>query len=440
MSDQTITFSNRDEIDRKKMAERIIEEISNDNEITPLLIHGRWGSGKTEFAHKMCNLIKDSYSEDFVPIYLSAHEAERVGDPLLPLMAEIYKVIDKGDGDFLKKTSAVITSIGFNAFKTFVPRAPQLIQAVTDIKQELENAEYGNAIIADMIRNYAERDVKAKAYKEALAHAAQNKNVIVFLDELDRCAPTFALQTIEVIKHIFNTEGVHFIVLADREQLLESIRHAYGCAEQAETYLDKFFAYSTKLKEVAEDSMNDPVLHVKEVLDKELNTLAEENASAEWVNQPLWKDITTALAIYSNASLRQTERLIKALKIIIEKHETKAKNRSAAKIMAILAAWVFCFHRNGAEDCIDNRMGCWNAIREGLNQPPNPSSDSNTRKFINELNRAISSVATDNSQAPNFMDRSAFDIYNILTKYERDYGCLPESYVLDFLRTLFLHE
>ncbi|MFO1491587.1 MAG: P-loop NTPase fold protein [Kiritimatiellia bacterium] len=47
----------------------------------------------------------------------------------------------------------------------------------------------------------------------------QNFPLVVIVDELDRCRPDFALGLIERIKHLFSTDNVSFVLLANATQL-----------------------------------------------------------------------------------------------------------------------------------------------------------------------------------------------------------------------------
>jgi hypothetical protein len=60
------------------------------------------------------------------------------------------------------------------------------------------------------------------------------------IDELDRCRPDFALGLLERIKHLFDVEGVAFILLVNRDQIESYVRTVYGETVDARAYLLKF--------------------------------------------------------------------------------------------------------------------------------------------------------------------------------------------------------
>ena len=69
----------------------------------------------------------------------------------------------------------------------------------------------------------------------------------MLIDELDRCRPPYAIETLEVAKHIFNADGVVFALGLHRQQLTASIKAVYGQDFDAVGYLERFFDLSASL-------------------------------------------------------------------------------------------------------------------------------------------------------------------------------------------------
>lgn len=76
-----------------------------------------------------------------------------------------------------------------------------------------------------------------------------NQKLVVIIDELDRCKPTFAIQTLEVVKHLFDVENIVFLFAVDIQQLSHSISSVYGQEFDAVGYLCRFFDYIAKFPE-----------------------------------------------------------------------------------------------------------------------------------------------------------------------------------------------
>ena len=73
--------------------------------------------------------------------------------------------------------------------------------------------------------------------------------LVFIVDELDRCKPSFALELLERIKHVFSVPNVHFVLVSHLVQVESSVRFAYGQDIDARTYLQKFYNLIVHLPE-----------------------------------------------------------------------------------------------------------------------------------------------------------------------------------------------
>lgn len=80
------------------------------------------------------------------------------------------------------------------------------------------------------------------------------QRVVVFVDELDRCRPTYAIKLLERIKHLFDVEGLIFVLSVDKTQLGHAIQGVYGSGCDAEGYLRRFIdlEYSLRMGDCAD--------------------------------------------------------------------------------------------------------------------------------------------------------------------------------------------
>lgn len=65
--------------------------------------------------------------------------------------------------------------------------------------------------------------------------------MFVFVDELDRFRPNFAIELLEGSKHLFGINGVCFVVATNMAQLSESAKAIYGANFDGYSYLKRFF-------------------------------------------------------------------------------------------------------------------------------------------------------------------------------------------------------
>ena len=82
--------------------------------------------------------------------------------------------------------------------------------------------------------------------------SAAEPRVIFLVDELDRCRPDYAITYLETIKHIFDVQGAVFILAADRQQLENSAKTAFGPNLDFEEYYRKFIHREITLPKISE--------------------------------------------------------------------------------------------------------------------------------------------------------------------------------------------
>lgn len=70
------------------------------------------------------------------------------------------------------------------------------------------------------------------------------------VDELDRCRPSHAIQLLESIKHLFNTDGIVFLVATNTNELAASVKAVYGNDFNSKRYLLRFFDRTFRFREV----------------------------------------------------------------------------------------------------------------------------------------------------------------------------------------------
>jgi len=61
------------------------------------------------------------------------------------------------------------------------------------------------------------------------------------VDELDRCRPSYAIELLERIKHLFEVDNIVFVVATDSSQLRHAIKAVYGESFESGRYLLRFF-------------------------------------------------------------------------------------------------------------------------------------------------------------------------------------------------------
>ncbi len=245
-------FSN-DKFERKLLAERLTQYIDRLNSGCVMAIDAPWGEGKSYFGKNWAAQLEVN---GYKTIFLDAFEQDYTDDPFLLISAEILSAVKKSEGDeswvnfrdACVKTGTVLlpaaAKMAANAFGKMVLGINDLAEFKDKIGDLLEE-KLGDATekyIQKRLQDYDQEKQTALHFRESLTEFAskQEKPVVFFIDELDRCKPTFAVTVIERIKHFFDTPNLVFVLLLNRSQLEEAIKGVYGASIDANIYLGKF--------------------------------------------------------------------------------------------------------------------------------------------------------------------------------------------------------
>lgn len=250
----------RDNMDRKGVANFLTAYLDNETRVKVLNINAPWGTGKTFFLENWKN--QESVNGRAC-VYFNAWEADYSGDPFVSLVAAIRDQLDELIGP-LKDTE--------NAVKNFTRKASQTLMAATPaltkgLLKKFTGIEVG--IISDAIDSGDLGDAAGKAVEKLIESNKQTletvndfkqvfhtlltlasgvcadngniKPVYIYIDELDRCRPTFAIELLERIKHLFDVNGCKFVIATDTSQLGHAVKAVYGSGFDSERYLRRFF-------------------------------------------------------------------------------------------------------------------------------------------------------------------------------------------------------
>ena len=194
-------------------------------------IDGHWGTGKT-FLLKRWQ--KDLENKGFRVIYFNAWEDDFCDDPLLSIIGQLSEYFEEGK----------LKSFAEEAARIAVPLLVKNVSSVTNRFTGLTLDVNHNG--RDLLREYREQrktktDLKEKLAKMSNAVIEETERPLVFIiDELDRCRPTFAIELLERVKHIFDVSGLVFVLGVNRAEICKSLQSIYGEIE-ADVYLRRFF-------------------------------------------------------------------------------------------------------------------------------------------------------------------------------------------------------
>lgn len=160
-----------------------------------------------------------------------------------------------GDGSFNKKIKDTMEAAKKVALRA-IPGVIRIVTAgVVDVQPLIEK-EAGNLLAAyaeNRIDKYKEDQKSVNVFLTRLQEMASSlarstkHPLMIVIDELDRCRPSYAVALIEVAKHLFGANHVVFVLAVNRTQLAHSIKALYGDEFDAAGYLRRFFDIDFRL-------------------------------------------------------------------------------------------------------------------------------------------------------------------------------------------------
>lgn len=255
---KNFTFENC-KLNRGDYGEFIADYITGERDGFVLNLNGAWGTGKTEFLRRLYTLLT---LRGHPTIYIDAWESDFSQNPLSVVSSELVSQLSEQNqniGDELDKLGEYLgralkgTIIGLSGLftKYFFDDSAAGREAAKAI---LDSS--GQSFL-DKVKNEHQEQISAiKAIRRELGLIAEviqtnfgkKLPVIVLVDELDRCRPSYAIEMLEVIKHFFATKNFVFVIASDTAQLKTSITAIYGSGFDSATYLRRFFNREAKLE------------------------------------------------------------------------------------------------------------------------------------------------------------------------------------------------
>lgn len=265
---------NVDLLDRKSEADflskYLLSRIQNkhaddENPAFVLNIDAAWGAGKT---YMIKNWAEDLRAQGHLVAYVNAWENDHEDDALASIILEIDECVNNdksndgtdSEGSAWTKARDIGMRVAVASAKGFLKT--QLRRHLGDSVLEDTVEDGGNALV-DQLGQLAFADVKRdrdtkhefrKALEKYVSEIGkiedrnEDRVLFIFIDELDRCRPTYAIEMLERVKHLFSVPKIGFVVATDTTQLQHSIKAIYGNDFDSSSYLSRFFDRSYRLK------------------------------------------------------------------------------------------------------------------------------------------------------------------------------------------------
>ena len=241
-------------------------------------LDGGWGQGKTFFVER---LEKQLQHQGYLTASVNSWRDDATGEPMVAVMGAIeqaLKPLFKANSDLndlwrktkvaagpvmiavltgaMKKLASKVRGDGIGDIERELDKVDLDLDDVVDDDDAEKLAEKAGEKVSSLLDKFLskklkdyERNLKSSAaFKVRLSkllnavNGESPKPFFVFIDELDRCRPTYAIELLEQSKHIFDIPEIIFIISTDHEQLSQAIGAVYGEKFDGSRYLRRFFS------------------------------------------------------------------------------------------------------------------------------------------------------------------------------------------------------
>ena len=216
-----------------------------------IAVDGKWGSGKTFFI-KQCKLVLDCLNDE-------NDSSEK---------RKILEVVTQGKTEKLSKIS--YKSVYFDAWKNdsnidpIVSLSKSIATTTFNIKTKAKSVAFkaGEQLVRIAVEKIAKIDIgsildifqteentEAEFKKELASLIPKDGRLVIFIDELDRCRPVYAVKLLERVQHFFDNEKITFVFAVNLYELKNTIQKLYGSNFNGDRYLDRFFDFVMSIPE-----------------------------------------------------------------------------------------------------------------------------------------------------------------------------------------------
>lgn len=242
----------RDILERRQLAERILNRLRKDDCPRTLGIYGGWGTGKTSLLNLMKQLNKHASGGVLSSIYMvsiDAWEHESSEGLLIPVVAALDEL--KGTDVKARELAVVVKRALFASGMVF---AGAMLKKYTDVElkelqEGISDAAYHDGLAHETILDKWKKQAKEiketkDAFASLVASACHNnegvEKIAICIDNLDRCSPENVVHLLESVKVFFDVPKCAWVFAMDFEVIASYINHKYeGTRMDGNSYLDK---------------------------------------------------------------------------------------------------------------------------------------------------------------------------------------------------------
>lgn len=301
--------------ERRKYAESLTKIIQAYPSGFVMSINNEWGMGKTTFIKMWFEYLK---KEEIKAIYFNAWENDYESSPLVSILSELNEEFKLTTSSTTNKILEYGSSIAKNILPELIKQLTSTYVGINTNEIIEKLSESGAEIFKKEIELYRNKKQNIIKFKEELTarileNSINNQPIVFIIDELDRCKPTYAVELLENIKHLFSVDEITFVLSIDKNQLSNSVKGYFGSDRiDSEDYLRRFIDLEFSL----------PSPNIKNYIDHlydyyKLGDILEHKTRTQYHSTKYDNEIfkKTSKIFLENCTLRQIEKFFISARI-----------------------------------------------------------------------------------------------------------------------------
>lgn len=332
----------KDLLDRKPRIEALTRVILGEEGPAVISVNGGFGSGKSAFLKMLAANLR---LQDGIDVQeFDAWQQSFAKDPVVDVVSALAEDREDIARRLLPIAGKLVGRLAWRVLS-------QLVKAATVGSVDIEGVDLGTSDESGGFEAWSDAQSRVDEFKRALEEIVgrSESRLVVIVDELDRCRPDYAIDMLNVLRHLFAVPGVVVVLGVNQEELEHRVVEVFGPKTKADVYLRRFVDLPVDLRPLDEQMLDAFSRH----------TLSTAGLSGQDSSGSL-KAVLELLVTEKGASVRDIQQAVRRVALIGIDENSQDR---AAREMAV-AALLLLRHlsRPAYEALVANRCDALEAI------------------------------------------------------------------------------
>ena len=342
-----------DTLGRERPITTLTEIIVDEDQAAVISVNGGFGSGKSAFLKMLAANLRRQEDTEVEVLEFNAWQQSHTSDPLVDLVSAL--VMGRSDRrDLLEAVGKfglrVAKSVGISALSFATGGMVHL--------RSVEGAQDGNG--GALLPAWVQTESAVAEFTDSLRTVVGSESdeesgsvkLVIIVDELDRCRPDYAIDMLNVVRHLFAVPGVVVVLGVNQEELEHRVVEVFGPKTKADVYLRRFVDLPVSLR------APDPARIGVFVNSAVQQALTGGQLDSDWVNTAL-----ELLLSSSDTSLRDVQQLA-SLAVRVGPRDSDSSNAAYYRLAALSLIVLRHVNRQSYESFVSGGSSAFRAVAD----------------------------------------------------------------------------